>query len=318
MKERDVRLPFEKALSALIKKYNGRTDIYDKIIEQLTDKMTKGDISRIWSGNKQPMLMTDIDLLLFSQAFYENIKGMENAESINPKNIFTDNDFNESLHVMTSINIRKDSITFSNVVRVYQPNTGYIYRIPSATAEQINDMVVNNIVNYNFDSQREAIIEELFGEEVKIPKIFPQKVDAIAEKILNDQYYAVDTIIINILKTGLEHVKFEAKYGEDIGDLTLFKVEGSSNDEIDGANRVQGIVKAYSIAKEKNKKINARFKIDITNVPLRNSNEIIRQINHQKLIEEDRIKALEPSKFMTIASSINIYENEELNILYKK
>jgi len=262
MKSRDERKDFEKKLSALIKRHSGRTDIYNNIIEQLIDKMTKGDVSRIWSGNKQPMLMTDTDLLLFSQAFYENIKGMEDAESINPKNIFTDNDFNEALHTMTSINIRKDSITFSNVVRVYQPNTGYIYRIPSATAEQINDMVVNNIVNYNFDSQREAIIEELFGEEVKIPKIFPQKVDAIAEKILNDQYYAVDTIIINILKTGLEHVKFEAKYGEDIGDLTLFKVEGSTNDEIDGANRVQGIVKAYSIAKEKNKKINAKFKIE--------------------------------------------------------
>jgi hypothetical protein len=318
MKSREDREKFEKQLTALVKKYNGRNDVYESIINKLADKMTTGDIARIWSGNKQLIFLSDLELLLFSQAFYNSMDKTDEIENINPKNIFTDNEFNQALHITTNVKIKKDSMTFKEVKRVYQKNTGYIYRISDATIEQIYELVENNIVNYNFDSQREAIIEQLFGEEIKIPKIYPEKTQAIAEKILNDKYYAVDTIIINVLKTGAEKITFTPKYGENIGDLTIYKVEGSTNDEVDGANRIQGIVKVYSIAKERNIKIDVPFKIDVTNVVLKTSNEIITQINSQTEISEERIKSLEPSKFITIAKDINNNENEELNIVYHK
>lgn len=315
MKSREERKKFEESLSALIKKHNSRTDFYNKIIEELDEKLGKGKIARIWSGNMQPMFLLDVELLLFSQVFYELIKDTKEGKSINPHNIFTDNEFDESLHVMVSPeNIKKDSITFKDVTRVYQKKIGYIYHIPAVNCSQIADMSNNNIINYNFLAQREAVVKEVFGEEIKIPKIFPEKVDSIAEKILDGSYYPVDTIVINVLKTGREKID----YDETRRELTLYKVEGSTNDEIDGANRIQAITKAYTIAKQQNKELEVNFKVDILNVPLRNSNDCIIQINNQTRIEEDRVKSLEPSKYMKIVKDINIYENEEVNILYDK
>lgn len=311
----------EQNLTALIIKYGLREDIQRRILEKLKDKITELDISRILSGNRQLQFLNDINLLLICQAFYDiaiTDEEKNDFSKINPNDFFTENELNEALHVLVKETINKDSITFHNVYRDNHKKFGYIYHIPAASAQQIVDMANNNITNYNYEAQREYLKKELFGEEIKIPKIFPEKQDAVAEAILNNNYYPVDTIVINVFKNGEDKLYFKPTLTENIGDLTLYKVEGSTNDIIDGANREQGIIKADMIAKEENKTIDTHFKIDVINVPLKNSNDCITQINKQTPINEDRIKILDTSKYTLIAKDINMYESEETNILYQK
>ncbi|MFC0903724.1 hypothetical protein ACFHWD_03350 [Clostridium sp. MT-14] len=318
MKDREVRQPFEEKLSALIKKFNADTEIKEKIINELENKISRGDIARIWSGNLQLIRLNDLELLLFSDAFYKALNGSKLAEEINPHNIFTDNEFNEALHISLPQETKKNFMTFNNVIRVYQEKIGWIYHIPIVTPEQIVEMSNNRITNYNFKAQRGAIKKKIFGVEVKIPQIFPEKVDTIAENIVSGKYFPVDTIVINVLKNGCEKLVFTPTLNENIGNLTLYKVEGSSNDEIDGANRIQAINKAYTMAKEQGKTLDIRFKMDIINVDLLTSNDCIIQIDSQTPIGNERREFLDTSKFTKIAKDINIYENEETNILYQR
>jgi len=323
MKDISKKQEFTEHLSYIIKKYGLNIKIQKKILEQLKNKIQEIDITRLLSGNNQPQFLTDMHLLLFSQAFYYALKETEGVpekdyELINPHILFTENEFNEALHVSLIKNRKKDSITFHNVIRVPHKKFGYMYRIPMATVEEITYMADNNITNYNYKAQREAIKKPMFGQEIKIPKIFPEKQEKITEKILNNDYYPVDTIIINVLKNGSDKLDFNPTLNESIGDLTLYKVEGSTNDIIDGANRQQAIVKANLISKEENIPLNTFFKIDILNVPLLNSNDCITQINEQTPISNDRIQILDTSKYMLMAKDINIYQSNEPNILYQK
>lgn len=321
MKDRKLREPFEINLAYIIKKYSYNRELEEKVKEKLNDKISEGDVSRIFSGRVSPRLLSDINLLLFSQAFYLCGKGSKEFEKINPYNIFTDNEFNIALHVSLKNVINKNSISFHDVMRDTHKKFGYIYHIANATAEQIVNMTDNNIINYNYESQRESIVKQLFGQDIKIPKIFPEKQDEIAEAILNENYYPVDTIIINVLKTGDEKIEFVPnKDNDNIGTLTLYKVQKgkSTNDIIDGANRQQGIVKAFNIAKEQGEKINAHFKIDVINVSLPNSNDCVRQINKQTPIASERIQALDTSKYTRIVKDINTFDSSETNILYQR
>ena len=323
MKDISKKQEFTEHLSYIIKKYGLRSKIQQKIFNELKDKMEELDITRLLSGNNQPQLLADLNLLLFSRAFYNALKETEGVpekdyKSINPISVFTDNEFNEALHVSLNKIKNKDSITFHNVYREEHKKFGYIYRVPAASVDQIAHMADNNITNYNYKAQREAMQKEIFGVEIKVPKIFPEKREEITKEILNNDYYPVGTILINVLKNGYDKIHFVPILAENIGDLTLYKVEGSTNDIIDGANRQQAIVNAYLEAKEKNIQLDTHFKIDVLNVPLLNSNDCITQINKQTPIDSDRVKILDTSKYMSIVKDINIYENEETNILYQK
>lgn len=304
IKTRKEREKLEESLTSLIMQYNANEEVYDYIVDKLKDKMNEGDVAKIWGTNRPLRFVTDMELLLFSQAMHEKTKD----ERINPKNIFSENDLKESLHVYKEKKLSQQTLTFKNVTQINDE----IWDVPFVSCRELIKGFDNGIINYNLKAQREAKKKEVLGQEILVPKIFDDKIREIAEELVNDTYIPVDSTIINILKTGAEKID----YNRDTKELTLHKVELSTNDLIDGGNRTEASRLALSI--NPNLPDTIGFGLKVTNFTLAKSQKCIKQINKQTPISKERVKSFEPTKYMKIAKELNKMEDEETNILYKR
>lgn len=289
-------------LTALIKKYGRKSDFYDKVEQKLTDKMYPSKIVDIFYGDISIKTISDEEKYLIAQAMYEVLQ----IKDIDPELYFEPMEKHMAQMIFTNVKFDiQNYIVLPNVDMVGENE----FVCSSLSFQEIKKSYDMGLVYVNPETQRESETKIVLGEVIKQPKIYDDSVEEIFNKISNKKFFS-NTLTWNILKTGGEQFEYNAKDRT----LTIWRSETSVINLIDGQHRTLGLIKALT----KQPNLKGFFTIKIFNLTARGAQEYIAQENKGHKISEDRIKAFESNKFMSIARDVNSYENEEINSLYNK
>lgn len=149
------------------------------------------------------------------------------------------------------------------------------------TAQQLNHMDADNLLIYNFKTQRNPKIT-VSGEKINIDT---GKVNAIKERLLNNEQYP-DPIRLNIVNTGESRPVYSAK------NRTLTLLEGCIINIFDGYHRKT----ANALALEVNPDLQFNWPITITNLSEKQAHDFMAQIDKQKPIKKEYTAQMDYTK----------------------
>lgn len=256
-----------KAVSQLV--MNSR--VKNAVIEELKKRNIPNPIG-LYSQSIPLDTVNDEILCLLSYLLYEE----SGIAIINPERYFT----NAEISKIKKYKLGKKEATqlplvLENVVELSDGQW--------STVQSIQDIVSwyeSNIVNYNFDTQREASYKDIGDSLIKKPTVNWNSVDQIAERIIQGLFYS-NYITLNILKNGEDNKVYDAEK------KALLINKGSKIDILDGFHRSLGMIKALS----QNPNINYNTGVMITNFDVPTANSFIRQEDHRNKINARHIKA---------------------------
>ncbi|KMY49619.1 DNA sulfur modification protein DndB [Peribacillus loiseleuriae] len=229
-----------------------------------------------------PELDLRILCLLAEEIYLETM-----IDDFNPKNIFEEQElkvartFDYSL--LSSINIIDFPIYLNNVIMIDSENYVTVWN-----AKFIKQLMDNQLLRYNFDTQREHIKVKRNNTIQKVINLNSKSVDEIAQAALKGELEKT-TITINAL-VGTADDGEELEY--DAKKMQLIIKNGTFLDIVDGMHRISGIINAL----ESNPELEHEFIISIKNFNTKQAQRHLAQISTFNPISKTHIEALKESR----------------------
>lgn len=282
LKEKNALLIQE--LNKLVKKYGNNTKIRDIIKREFEQRNKLSSFAIRILTEKLPLETLDIEnqedlflLFIFTKALQQALSkkdeilndtiGMfEEYTKIDVNNYFTELE----IETFNDLKLEKKEISKYPYVFDYMLKFGEGHYSGLITDKQLAEIDAANDIIYNFNIQRDPIIDVFGNKKINMEKNKIEKID----KLLENKDYFPDEIKINILKDGEDKIEFISKdgiFGKVIvhsGIMTIF----------DGYHRKT----ANSIAVSNKPDLGNVWKFAITNFAEFKAKKFMKQVNEQK------------------------------------
>jgi hypothetical protein len=223
------------------------------------------------------------ELLLFSEQVFAKTGDL----TINPADYFTEAEFKEARQFSGILESKENELSFpltlSNATIV--GNSAFMVTMDIQT---INRLLDNNLLNYNFEVQREAKFIKRKDKVVIEPTLHMSNVKEISEHLLEGTL--VPTVLVFNAATRTAESGTELVY--DPKNLQLSITKGTRLDILDGYHRC----KASQNALQANPDLNFNFAVMITNYNTKKAQQFQAQIAKASQISKTRIQELEANR----------------------
>ncbi len=218
----------EEVLRSVFSELIKNKEQFKEIDDILSDKynIQRGRINEI---NANPDIISNFskeELGVIISTIYSIVKD----ERINPKNFYSQ----DEIRKFSKIDYEEETLSFPYTIENVLRSSPSDY-ICVMSYKELVGWFHSKMITYNFECQRLPVEKMMKKGKVSIkPKTVIRSVRAIADRMLANEF-STDTIILNILINGEDHIEYN-----DRGDLTIF--EGTEVDIIDGWHRLQAMV----------------------------------------------------------------------------
>lgn len=271
----------EEKLQNFLQEYKTDRGVVKQFKEDLLKhKIKKGIVQQVFNGTIS-LSELDINILgLFIVTAYKIIKD----ELLKPDQFFTEKEIKQ-IHQYTEYEEEKISlpITIDNVIML---NTDEY--ITAMSLQQITNLYSSGLLEYNFQTQREAQLKRRGDTIVAIPKLNQKSVKQITEHILNNTLVP-SVIVFNVLADGNDDIIYDAKKRQLI-------INSGEIDILDGFHRISGAMRAVEI----NPEIDMLFYVSIKNYNIRKAQSYVAQINTVNKIDRVHLQALKGDRYADI------------------
>lgn len=232
----------------------------------------------------EPNKLSDLDLSVL-MLLTEQIYRLTNDVNVLPQNYFTDKEIQKAHQYQGEI--ENDTIDFPIILNDVLSLSAEDY----ITVMDIKDIVKlykSNLLEYNFETQRNPKWMRKKDKIIQVPNINPKSIKEITEQILNNTFLP-DTITFNCLagtsKTGDELVYDYQKRQLIINECEL--------DILDGFHRINAFQNAVSA----NPDIEFKVQVAIKNYNVRKAQAYVAQINTINKMDSTHLKALKAERY---------------------
>ena len=229
----------------------------------------------------------DLKLLaLLTNAIYE----VNKVEGLSPGEIFTPTELKEARMYSDDFGfVTKEPIfpkTFNDTIFV--DNSVYITNM---TVQEINTLLVNGGLTYDFETQREATYEKRNNQIIQVATLNQNSVDEISSLLLEGTLEP--TMLAFNAKVRSSDEGDELIYDSKKKEITITK--GTVLAILDGYHRCKGIQAALSV----NPDLDFRFPVMLLNYSQRKAQRYLGQIAKANPISKARAKELSQSSYAT-------------------
>jgi hypothetical protein len=226
------------------------------------------------------------ELLLFCEQIFAKTGDL----SINPEEYFTDVEFKEARQFSGALEYKENEmsfpITFTNATVV-----GSNAYMVTMSIQTINKLMDNNLIYYNFETQREAKFVKRKDKIIIEPTLNKNSVKEISEHLLNS------TLVPTVLVLNCETRSSEDPSGEELiydsKNMELTVTKGTRISITDGFHRITGARNALQI----NPDLEFNFAILLTNYNTKKAQQYMAQISKANAVSKTRIQELEANRF---------------------
>jgi hypothetical protein len=248
-----------------------------------------------WINDPEKLKEVDLrELFLFTEQIFIKTREMDldinPTEYINPTAYFTPSEIKESRQFSGLTEIKQNEmeypITFTNATVV--GNSAYMVTMSIQT---INKLLDNNLIYYNFETQREAKFVKRKDKIVIEPTLNKNSVREIQDHLLSG------TLVPTVLVFNCETRSTDDPSGEEIiydsKNLELTITKGTRVSITDGFHRITGARNALQI----NPDLDFNFAVLITNYSTKKAQQYMAQISKANAVSKIRIQELEANRF---------------------
>mgnify|MGYP000923691895 CR=1 FL=1 len=271
---------FREKLKVAIYESCVNSKVQDEIIKRIAERgYDLGFISGVLEGNVTLDSLSLTDIGVFAQEIYETSR----IENINPLKYLTDVELEviKNYKKETKDNDLEYPVVFEDVRQVMRDIWTVI--VP---AKFIAELGYSNMLNYEFETQREAKVIETEEGIILTPTVNADSVVEIEEKLLTGTFIS-NELTFNLPFADRDNFKWDAKAKR----WTLLK--GKLN-IIDGYHRYLAITSAI-----RKKDIGYNFVIRLTNFDDDKARRFIVQQDKQNPISKEYIKSIDESDLVT-------------------
>lgn len=226
------------------------------------------------------------ELLLFSEQIFAKTGDL----SINPEDYFTDVEFKEARQFNGALEYKENEmsfpLTFTNATVV--GSSAYMVTMSIKT---INKLLDNNLIYYNFETQREAKFIKRKDKILIEPTLNKNSVKEITEHLLDN------TLVPTVLVFNCETRSSEDPSGEEVvydsKNMELTITRGTRVSITDGFHRITGARNALQI----NPDLEFNFAVLLTNYNTKKAQGYMAQISKSNPVSKTRIQELEANRF---------------------
>lgn len=261
-----------------------------KVVNDIKKHLATYDIisTQSWINDPEANLPTmDLrELLLFTQQVFSKTGDLR----INVNEYFTENEVKEAEQFSGLSEHREDEInfplTFGNATVV--GNAAYMVTMSIQT---INKLMENNLIYYNFETQREAKFVKRKDKIIIEPTLNKSSVKDITEHLLSS------TLVPTVLVFNCETRSTEDESGEEVlydsKNLQLTITKGTRVSITDGFHRITASMNALQI----NPELDFNFAVLVTNYSTKKAQQYMAQISKSNMVSKTRIQELEANRF---------------------
>lgn len=253
----------------IIKNKEQQREIEEKLAVQY--KIPRGTFGEILVNNDRIDLLKREELI----AIIIEMFGITNDNRLKPENYFTNKEISKASKYKYEV---KHDISYPYTISdVIAAPTGRDY-VTMMSYTELRDLWFAKLISYNYNTQRLSKKKALKNGKIsEKPTVNLKSVRNITRLILEGKYKS-DTILLNILVDGSDHVEF------DEGDLIIY--EGTNINLIDGMHRVQGIISAL----EENPELEGYLNVAIKHYPLEEAQFLLGQVNTVNRFDKTLVK----------------------------
>lgn len=277
------RRDLENNIQKVLEKIKHDRDIKNEIKSRLSPfGVFPGQTEKIIIGETS-LEELDLRLLcLFTMALYDTT----NELNINPHSYFTEKEIRFSKRTDFKSEEKENEITLplviENVLQVGPED--YITVMPISYLVKLYN---SNLLEYNFETQRNARIVRKKDRIVQEPNINRKSVKEIAQLVKNNAYLP-DTITLNVLAGSSDE-------DEDIvydPDKKMLVIKSGEIDILDGFHRLNGFMKAMQEGCP-----DIGIQVAIKNYSIRKAQKYVGQINTINKMDVSHLKALKAERY---------------------
>lgn len=228
--------------------------------------------------------MSTSELLLFTEQIYQKTNGIQ---EINPEDYFTPAEFSDSRQFSGAVKrMGKEfdfPLTFPNATVV--GNGAYMVTVDIQT---IDRLLGNELLDYNYDLQREATYRRVKNEVKKEPTLVMSNVKEITQHLLEGTL--VPTVLVWNAAVRSSESGTELVYDSERMELTV--TNGTDLFIVDGWHRCKSSQNALSI----NPELHFNFAVLITNYSTKKAQQYQAQLAKATPISKTRIQELEANR----------------------
>lgn len=223
-------------------------------------------------------------LALLTTAIYQANK----VDDINPSHIFTPIELKEARMYSDSLAFKTQEPLFPMTFDRTEFIDNSVY-ITSMSVQEINKLLVNGGLSYDFETQREATYEKRNDQIVQVATLNQHSVDEISNHLVEGTL--VPTMLAFNAKVRSSDGGDELIYDNKKREVTITK--GTILTILDGYHRCKGIQAALSV----NPKLEFRFPVMLLNYSQRKAQRYIGQIAKANPISKARAKELSQASY---------------------
>ncbi|MGM9987367.1 MAG: DNA sulfur modification protein DndB [Bacillaceae bacterium] len=225
-------------------------------------------------------------IALLSSAIYETNK----VEDVNPSKIFTPTELKEARMYSDDLAFKTHEPLFPKTFDRTEFIANSVY-ITSMSVQEINTLLVNGGLTYDFDTQREATYERRNDQIVQVATLNQQSVDEISHHLVEGTL--VPTMLAFNAKVRSSDEGDELIYDSKKKEITITK--GTILTILDGYHRCKGIQAALSV----NPNLDFRFPVMLLNYSQSKAQRYLGQIAKANPISKARAKELSQASYAT-------------------
>lgn len=277
----------------ILAKYAPERDVVSTIIERLKERNIKNASQLV--GRMVPLESQGQNIVY---CLADAVYAATYEDSINPKNFFTEIEINEMKdYKLEDEDVVTYPIVFEDVNQLANNQWTTIL-----TIQEIVNLYNSNIVNYNFETQRNPkYIVRNDGDLVMKPSVNWKSVDDIYEKLIKGLFKS-NYITLNVLVNGEDEVVYDE-------DKKAIVIRRGRIDILDGFHRSLAMIKAVATIKN----LNYKTGVMITNFNVQDANDFIRQEDMRNKIDERHIKSKNDENLMNgIVTDINTNNQSDM------
>jgi hypothetical protein len=258
-----------------------------KVINDIKKHLAQYDIIDVqgWLNDPEGRLseLDNREILLFTEQIFAKTGDMK----VNVKEYFTEAEFSDARHFSGAVERMKNEIefpiTFPNATIV--GNGAYMVTVDIQT---INKLLSNELLDYNFDLQREATYRRVKNEVKKEPTLVMSNVKEISSHLLEGTL--VPTVLVWNAAVRSSSTGTELVYNSNTMELTIEK--NTDLFIVDGWHRCKASQNALQI----NPDLNFNFAVLITNYSTKKAQQYQAQLAKATPISKVRIMELEANR----------------------
>lgn len=254
----------EANLSPILKKLATNKKTSKEVEERLAHyKILPGEVRGYLNSPDTLFRANERVLCLLTEAIFV----MTGQLSIKPFAYFSNQDIQDAHIYDESIYREREKTDFPIVLdEFFLINKDYRGMI---TAKQLKILLDNQLLNYNFDTQREAVKLHKYDEIIYVPKLVQRNVDEMSELLKKGKLKTSEIVFNATFGTALDGR--EVIYDDKKHTLTI--MPGTRLDIVDGYHRCQAVLKALSDDPD----INFAFSLIVMNVTVAEAQEYLVQ-----------------------------------------